>query len=82
MQGVTTVFVVLVYPLGLYGLELTQCQWGSIRLPGSTAMQSLLAPTEGLPGAKSIDTQEDTLTVEQIYCQRGATWVSAVWHPL
>ena len=45
-------------------------------------MQSLLAPMEGLPGVKSIDTQEDTLAVKQIYCQRGAVQVPAAWHPL
>ena len=31
---------------------------------------------------KSIDTQDDTLAVKQIYWQRGATQVPAAWHPL
>ena len=45
-------------------------------------MQSLLGPMKGLPGAKSIDTEEDTLAVEQISCQRVTIWVPAAWHPL
>ena len=40
--------VSLVHALGLYSLELTMCQWSSVKLLGSAAMCSLSVPLGGL----------------------------------